>query len=415
MTPLFPAQRAAEEFDQVLGGTASPATTDRYADLLETVTVLRTQPEIVPRADFVDDLRSRLMTAAETELVASPTGARSNVRHLTPARPRTRRRLGTVAASLVIVGGTAGMAAAANGSLPGEGLYPIKRGVENAETLVHLGDVSKGKAMLDQASTRLDEVRSLQGKGSPDAALISRTIDSFSSSADAGSARLFKAYAETGDTKHIIAVRTFAAEQMATIAALSGTSATTDAALVDAADTLADIDQQARSRCGSCGPAATLEPPAALSSGAGAATVDNLLTRPVSQARLDIKRTETARLAALDALKAAAEKTAGEVPKINPDDLGTTSRVPSVSGGNPVTSTITPDGRLVPIVSTGVAVKDLVSGVTQSVDEGTTTVTGGGTVVDDTVKGVTGTVDGVTDGLTDTLDPSPKASPSPEN
>ena len=191
MTPLFPAQRAAEEFDQVLGGTAPPAAADRYADLLETVDGPAHAARGAPRAEFVGDLRSRLMTAAETELVAAPAG----VRQLTPTRPpRTAPPVGTVAASLVIVGGTAGMAAAAYGALPGEGLYPIKRGVEHAETVAHLGDASKGKAMLDQAGTRLDEVRSLQAQGSPDSALIASTIDSFSSSADAGSAKLFKAY-----------------------------------------------------------------------------------------------------------------------------------------------------------------------------------------------------------------------------
>ena len=80
-----------------------------------------------------------------------------------------------------------------------------------------------------------------------------------------------------------------------------------------------------------------------------------------------------------------------------------------------MTSTITPDGRLVPVVATGVAVKDLVSGVTRSLEEVTSAVTGGGTVLDDTVKGVTGTVDGVTKGLTDPLTASPSANPLPKN
>ena len=69
MTPLFPAQRAAEEFDQVLSGTADPAVAARYAELLDAVEQLHALPEVTPRAEFVGDLRSRLMTAAETELV----------------------------------------------------------------------------------------------------------------------------------------------------------------------------------------------------------------------------------------------------------------------------------------------------------------------------------------------------------
>ncbi|MEO7350732.1 MAG: DUF5667 domain-containing protein [Marmoricola sp.] len=397
MTPLFPAQRAAEEFDRVLRGTATPAATDRYADLLDTVGMLRTRPEVLPRADFVGDLRSRLMTAARTELVVAP----SVIRDRPPTRQRTNRRLGTVAASLVILGGTAGMAAAASSSLPGEGLYPIKRGVEQAETAVRLGDVGKGKGLLDQAATRLDEVRSLQAQGSPDAELISTTIDSFRGSADSGSAKLFTAYQASGDTEDITTVRTFTAKQMAGIAALSGTSATTDASLVDAADTLADIDQQARLLCGSCGPAATVATPAALSAGAGAATAHNLLARPVSQAAIDIRDTRAARVAVqLAALKAAAEESAGKIPKIDPSDVGSGSGVPSVSGDKPVTSTITADGKLVPSLSSGVAVKDLVSGVTGSVDSVTTKITQGQkTPLETTVKGLTDSVDKTTDDL----------------
>lgn len=401
MTPVFPAQRAAEEFDQVLSGTASPAATDRYADLLETVTVLRAQPEVLPRADFVGDLRARLITAAETELVPVP----SNLHHLQPVRTqRSRRRLGTVAASLVLVGGTAGMAAAASGSLPGEGLYPIKRGVEQVETAVHVGDAGKGRALLDQAATRLDEVRALQAEGSPPSDLVAETLASFRSSAQAGSQRLFTAYQSGGDAQDITAVRTFTAEQMQVVAALAGTSATTDSALVDTADTLADIDQQARVLCGSCGSTTALTPPATLASGAGAATVENLLARPVAQASLDIRRTDTARLTALEALRTAAEKAAGKVPQMDLDTLRAAASAPTAAGGPPVTSTLTPDGKLLPSFSSGVAVDDLVSGVTKSLEDLTKTVTGGKTPLQDAVKSVTGTVEDVTKGLGDGLD-----------
>ncbi len=46
MTPLFPAQRAAEEFEKVLGGTATEAVTDRYTELLDAVEFLRAQPDL---------------------------------------------------------------------------------------------------------------------------------------------------------------------------------------------------------------------------------------------------------------------------------------------------------------------------------------------------------------------------------
>ena len=178
MTPLFPAQRAAEEFDQVLGGTAPPAVADRYADLLETVTALRTQPEVLPRAEFVGDLRSRLMTAAETELVAAP----ADVRQLTPTRAPGAPAAGSGPSppSLVIVGGTAGMAAAANGALPGEAPLPdqARRGAAPRPS-----PASATPARARPCSTRpapaSTRCASLQGQGSPDSALIASTVDSF--------------------------------------------------------------------------------------------------------------------------------------------------------------------------------------------------------------------------------------------
>ena len=119
-----------------------------------------------------------------------------------------------MAASLVLVGGTAGMAAAASGSLPGDGLYPVKRGVEQVETVVRLSDASKGRAQLDQAATRLDEVRSLQARGSTDGDLVASTLDSFRTSAEDGSDKLFAAYQAGSDSADIADVRTFTAQQM---------------------------------------------------------------------------------------------------------------------------------------------------------------------------------------------------------
>ena len=61
MTPLFPAQRAAEEFDQVLAGTADSAVTARYAELLDTVAELRALPEVSPSPEFVGEDRKSVV------------------------------------------------------------------------------------------------------------------------------------------------------------------------------------------------------------------------------------------------------------------------------------------------------------------------------------------------------------------
>ncbi len=399
MTPLFPAQRAAEEFEKALGGTATQAVADRYSDLLETVEVLRTQPEVLPRVEFADELRLRLMAAAETELVAAP-----NVVRLAPRRTsKTRRRLGTAAASLVIVGGTAGMAAAASGALPGEPLYPVKLGVEQAGAAVRMSDAAEGEALLRQAATRLDEVRALQAQGSADPELLATTLDSFRTAADEGSQKLFTAYQAEGNSQDITTVRDFTAAQMAEVAALAARTSnpSTDESLLDAADTLADIDQQARVLCGTCGPEAALAPPEALSAGAGAAAADNLLARPAKQAQVDVAAVEAARNAALKAGASAAEATASTIPQLEATTGAVAGAAGSAAERPPVASTISKDGSLVPSVTSAGkgAVKDLVTGVTGTVTDTTGKVVKPGTPLDKVVDGLTGTLDKTTDEL----------------
>jgi hypothetical protein len=405
MTPLFPAQRAAEEFDQVLSGTADDAVAARYAELLEAVGQLRALPEVTPRAEFVGDLRTRLMAAAETDLVVAgkPQTSLRAVPSLPEERTRRRnRRLGTIAASLVVVGGTAGMAAAAQGALPGDSLYPIKRGIEQVTTAAHFGDAARGQALLDQAATRLDEVRELQANGSTDPDLVSETMDAFRSAADSGSEKLFAAYQSSGDQADISTVRGFTAAQMADIATMSASADTvTNDLLVDAADTLADIDEQARGLCASCDPAKAVAPPEALSAGAGAATMANLIARPVSQVQSDIRTIAAAKAAALKALQTKAEKQAQSTPTLptGTSQDGTTYVFAGSSGkpGDPLTSTITSDGKLLPTVQSGAAVTGLVSGLTQPLD----TATDGATTVvtkplGDAVKKVGDTIGDIT-------------------
>ena len=303
------------------------------------------------------------MTAAETELVAAP----RVVRHLPQERPPpSRRRLGTIAASLVIVGGSAGMAAAASGALPGDALYPIKRGVEQAGTAVRFSDASKGEALLEQAAARLDEVRALQAQG---LARCRADLDHRRRLPDRRRSGLGEAVrglpGRWRHQEHHHGSRLHRGADGHASPTCPAPRPATDELLLDAADTLADIDQQARALCVACGPARSLAPPAALSAGAGAATVDNLLARPVAQAQLDIDAAEAARIARL---KNAAEKSAGELPPPSTGVPGGTGQSPSIAtAGDPLTSTLTPDGTLLPSTGGGTAVKDLVSGVTGSV------------------------------------------------
>lgn len=410
MTPLFPAQRAAEEFDSVLDGRATQAVADRYADLFATVRALREQPEVSPRAEFVSDLRSRLMLAAETELVAAP----PVVRPLRPA-PRHGRRVGTVAAALVIVGGSAGLAAASSSALPGQALYPVKRGTEQVAAAVRFGDAAKGAALLGQAGNRLDEVGAMLSSGSADPALLGSTLDSFQSSADAGSGKLFTDYQASGNSADIATVRAFTADQMPQIASLAkGADPSTATGLRDAADALADIDQQARTLCGACGDGSpALTTPLTLSSSAGAASVDNLIARPASRARADVTAAVAAAAAraaqqseAIGKLQDAAQQSAAGFGSGTTGSTTTGALGGSGSGTTGLPSTVTASGGLLPSITGNGTVKDLVSGVTSSLNSG-----GGssGSVVD----GVTGTVKGLTDGVTSGLDDTTQGLPLP--
>jgi hypothetical protein len=175
--------------------------------------------------------------------------------------------------------------------------------------------------------------------------------------------------------------------------------------LLDAADTLADIDQQARVLCGSCDPAKPVAPPNALSSGAGAASVSSLIAHPVSQVQADAAAVAAAHAAGLKALRQGAETQAGTLPQL-PNGADTvagetpTYIFPGTSGNpdNPLASTITtPDGHLLPTVRSGAAVSDLVTGVTGTLS----TATGGAT--DPVTKPVGDAVKKVGDAVGDTV------------
>jgi hypothetical protein len=242
-------------------------------------------------------------------------------------------------------------------------------------------------------------VRALQAEGDADPDVISATMDDFRSAADSGSEKLFTSYQADGNQADITAVRDFTSAQMADVAEMTTSANTvTNDLLLSAADTLADIDAQARGLCGACQPTAPLTTPQALSAGAGAASFANLLASPVSQVKTEAATIAAARAARIHALQQVAQHQADTLPVL---PTGTKAdgtpdySLPSTPGSseNPLTNVVTPDGKLLPTVTSGAAVKDLVSGVTSTVS----TATGGATdpltkPLDDTVKQLGDTV-----------------------
>ncbi|KMS80590.1 hypothetical protein ACH49_07510 [Streptomyces leeuwenhoekii] len=133
------------------------------------------KPELDPEVKVVQ--RARLVAAFEAMLQeggeADPTvpeqrTPRARGAHrATPIkrfRPRTRLAKGLTAGGLsvgVAAGAFGGVSAASSDALPGDTLYGLKRGIEDFKLGLADGDDERGRAYLDQASTRLNETRRL--------------------------------------------------------------------------------------------------------------------------------------------------------------------------------------------------------------------------------------------------------------
>jgi hypothetical protein len=183
MTSPF-GRNSAEQFDDLLEGRIDDAPED-LTQLLEFAERVWAVPAPEPRAEFTASLRERLMAEAPEAMADGATDRRLTIAPVLPAgAAKRRRRLAAVVAVVSIGAAATGTAFAAEDSLPGETLYPIKRLVESAQTTVALGDGSKGKAELSQATTRLHEAVSLAKAGQTKRA--TQTLEDFVSQATKG-------------------------------------------------------------------------------------------------------------------------------------------------------------------------------------------------------------------------------------
>lgn len=373
MTAVFAARRAAEEFAGLVDGTRTDVA-DRYAALADVVSLLAEQPRVEARPAFVADLRSRLMAAADFQLAIAtpPLRAVPSTPTTTPAHtPVRQRRFGTAAAAaLVVVGGTTGVAAASQGALPGDGLYNVKRGIENVASAFSTSDSDKGSRLLDRAGTRLDEVEALTAAGA-DPARINATLADFGSSASHGASLLFRSYEAHGRSSDIDAVRDFAAAQRAALAALAdGAPAGARDAFASADSQLEAIDTEALSLCGGCGGAgfdAGLHP-------SSASALDALLTVPAAAQARPKPAPATTKQAAPQPASSGSSTTSGGVVGPAP----TTTPTPTA----PTTTTSQVTDTVKDTVS---SVTDPVTDLVDQVGQGT-----GLTAVTDPVTGLVG-------------------------
>jgi hypothetical protein len=230
----------AQAFDQAWRDRASAD--PEIAALVRTAERLCEAAVAAPRAEFRADLRSRLMAEADTVLV--PATPRARAAAPVPARRShpVRRRLAGLTAALVAAVGTAGLVTSSASALPGEMLYPVKRGTESIELALHRGDASRGELQLQHAAERLAEAKALTATDSPQAAaLVAPTLEDFTEQAESGSTALFSDFTATSAEGSVADVASFT------------TAAATD--LSSLSRTLPAEAAQATDLCASCGDA----------------------------------------------------------------------------------------------------------------------------------------------------------------
>jgi hypothetical protein len=189
------------------------------------------------------------MIEAETALLPMPSMAD---RLALPIHTTRRdRRVATVIGAAALLGATSSMALAAQSAIPGDALYPVKRGIESARTELR-GD--EGAALLANASGRLAEVDELARRGTPEGiAAVPHTLDEFSEQASEAATIMMTTYAENGDDAEITRLREFTSTSMDHLLGLE--PSLPDSArdeLVAAARNLAAIDEEARLACQTC-------------------------------------------------------------------------------------------------------------------------------------------------------------------
>ncbi|MDA5281556.1 DUF5667 domain-containing protein [Streptomyces sp. NPDC054904] len=161
---------------------AEPADHDRLLALANALgermprPVLDPEVKVVQRAQLVAAMEAMVMEeragggAAADPLVPEQRTGRGAHRatSLRKLRPRSRWSKGIAAGGLTVgvaAGAFSGVAAASTDALPGDSLYPIKRGMEDLKLGMADEDSDRGELYLDRASNRLSEARRLMERG----------------------------------------------------------------------------------------------------------------------------------------------------------------------------------------------------------------------------------------------------------
>lgn len=245
----FDASQAFEDAWRARGRGRNDVADAEVRDLVRTAELICRSAVAEPSTEFRTALRARLMAEAVDVLVNQPAAP-------TPVRVRTttspyRRRLAGLAAAVVASVGSVGMIASSASAIPGDMLYPVKRGVENFQIAFHRDDASRGEYRLQQARERLAEAQALDSRG--DAERLAATLEDFTAQAESGTDDLFAAYESDQTDTNIETVNNFVADASMSLASLSS-AVPTDArdSFTSATTLLTGLADQAAQLCSSC-------------------------------------------------------------------------------------------------------------------------------------------------------------------
>ncbi|GHE75325.1 hypothetical protein CP980_15035 [Streptomyces vinaceus] len=211
---------------------AEPADHDRLLALASALgermprPVLDPEVKVVQRAQLVAAMEAMVMeeragggAASDPQVPEQRTGRGAHrATSLRKLRPRSRWSKGIAAGGLTVgvaAGAFSGVAAASTDALPGDSLYPVKRGMEDLKLGMADEDADRGELYLDQASNRLSEARRLmeRGRSGPldheSLGAIRRALDGMKHDAAEGHRLLQAAYERDGSLGPIQTLSSF--------------------------------------------------------------------------------------------------------------------------------------------------------------------------------------------------------------
>ncbi|WP_448626750.1 DUF5667 domain-containing protein [Geodermatophilus sp. URMC 64] len=173
-----------------------------------------------PDPEFRAMTRARLVAMAAVRTPEPEARRRfSPSRSYETAAARWRGRLTAgLAGAAVAVTALAGLVAVSTGAQPGDPLYGLKRGTEQTQ-LALAGDATRGRTLLDFASTRLHELDTLLAQASPQ--LVVDTLRTMDAQTTEGAAWLTTRAAETDSDAPLKDLLTWADGQSAGLSALA--------------------------------------------------------------------------------------------------------------------------------------------------------------------------------------------------